>query len=51
MLAVNNLLMDGEVQSGPSGETILRTGGGNGVGSVEASWDDLKKSTIRFLES
>ena len=51
MLAVNNLLKDGEVQSGPSGETICRTGGGKGVGSMEASWHDLKNSTMRFLES
>ena len=36
MLAVNNLLKDGEVQSRPSGERIWRTGSGNGVGSVEA---------------
>lgn len=51
MHSVNNLLKDGEVQSGPSGETISRTEGGRGVGNLEASRLVLKKSNILFLES
>lgn len=50
IVAVNNSLNLGEVQTGPTGETTSRSVGGMGVGSLHSSELVLKNSAMLFLE-
>ena len=50
ILAVNNSLKDGEVQSGPSSKTISRIQCGKEVDSLQTSGLVLKKSVMSFFD-
>ena len=47
----NSLQNSGDVQSGPSGETISRMDAGRGVGAVEISGFILKNVAISFRDN